>query len=46
MFWKGKGAFILGCTSPCKAIMIDLVWGQLKIEEKVVHIAQRNQKRE
>ena len=45
MFWKGKGAFILGCTSPCKAIMIGLVWGQLKIEEKVVHIAQRNQKR-
>ena len=23
MFWKGKGAFILGCTSPFKAIMID-----------------------
>jgi hypothetical protein len=23
MFWKGKGAFILGCTSPIKAIMID-----------------------
>jgi hypothetical protein len=23
MFWKGKGAFILGCTSPLKAIMID-----------------------
>jgi hypothetical protein len=23
----------------------DLVWGKLKIEEKVVHIAQRNQKR-
>ena len=46
MFWKGKGAFILGCTSPFKAIMIaDLVWGKLKIEEKVVHIAQRNQKR-
>ena len=22
MFWKGKGAFILGCTSPFKAIMI------------------------
>jgi hypothetical protein len=23
MIWKGKGAFILGCTSPFKAIMID-----------------------
>jgi hypothetical protein len=23
MFWEGKGAFILGCTSPFKAIMID-----------------------
>ena len=23
MFWKGKGAFILGCTSPFKAIMIE-----------------------
>jgi hypothetical protein len=23
MFWKGKGAFILGCTSPFKVIMID-----------------------
>jgi hypothetical protein len=23
MFWKGKGTFILGCTSPFKAIMID-----------------------
>jgi hypothetical protein len=23
LFWKGKGAFILGCTSPLKAIMID-----------------------
>ena len=23
MFWKGKGAFILGCTSPFKANMID-----------------------
>jgi hypothetical protein len=23
MFWKGKGVFILGCTSPFKAIMID-----------------------
>jgi hypothetical protein len=23
MFWKGKGAFILGCTSLFKAIMID-----------------------
>jgi hypothetical protein len=23
MFWKGKGAFILGCTSPLKATMID-----------------------
>jgi hypothetical protein len=22
MFWKGKGAVILGCTSPFKAIMI------------------------
>jgi hypothetical protein len=41
MFWKGKGAFILGCTSPFKAIMID----RPGIEEKVVHIAQRNQKR-
>jgi hypothetical protein len=23
MFWEGKGAFILGFTSPFKAIMID-----------------------
>jgi hypothetical protein len=23
MFWKGRGAFILGCTFPLKAIMID-----------------------
>jgi hypothetical protein len=23
MFWEGKGAFILGCTSSLKAIMID-----------------------
>ena len=23
MFWKGRWAFILGCTSPLKAIMID-----------------------
>jgi hypothetical protein len=23
MFWKGKGAFIIGSTSPFKAIMID-----------------------
>ena len=23
IFWKGKGAFIRGCTSPFKAIMID-----------------------
>ena len=23
MFWKGKGAVILGCTSPLKATMID-----------------------
>jgi hypothetical protein len=23
LFWKGKGAFILSCTSPFKAIMID-----------------------
>ena len=23
MFWKEKGAFILGCSSPLKAIMID-----------------------
>ena len=23
MFWKEKGAFILGCSSPFKAIMID-----------------------
>ena len=46
MFWKGKGAFILGCTSPFKAIMIDRPgMGKVKIEEKVVHIAQRNQKR-
>ena len=25
--------------------MTDLLWGKFKIEEKVVHIAQRNQKR-
>ena len=36
MFWKGKGAFILGCTSPLKAIMID---------RPGMDIAQRNQKR-
>jgi hypothetical protein len=40
MFWKGKGAFTLGCTSPFKAIMIDRPgMGKLKIEEKVVHTA-------
>jgi hypothetical protein len=31
MFWKGKGAFILGCTSPLKAIVIDRpVMGKVK----------------
>ena len=40
MFLKAKGAFILGCTSPLKAIMIDRPG-----MGKVVHIAQRNQKR-
>ena len=34
---KGR-AFILGCTSSLKAITI-MVWGKVKIEEKVVHIA-------
>jgi hypothetical protein len=40
MFWKGRGDFILGCASPLKAIMIDRPG-----MGKVVHIAQRNQKR-
>jgi hypothetical protein len=31
MFWKGRGAFILGCTSPLKAIVIDRpVMGKVK----------------
>ena len=45
MFWKGKGAFILGCTSPLKAIMIDRPgMGKVKNWRKSC-IAQRNQKR-
>jgi hypothetical protein len=31
MFWKGKGAFILGCTSPLNSIVIDRpVMGKVK----------------
>ena len=33
MFWKGRGAFILGCTSPLKAIMIDRP-GMGKVENR------------
>jgi hypothetical protein len=38
-------AAYVGCQSCFNRSSTDLVWGKLKIEEKVVQIAQRNQKR-
>jgi hypothetical protein len=35
----------MGCRSNGLSELWAVEWGKLKIEEKVVHIAQRNQKR-
>jgi hypothetical protein len=46
MFWKGKGAFILGCTSPFKEIMIDRPGiGKVKNWRKSCAHCTKNQKR-